>query len=91
MPAIPIASLVAAAASAKQNRPLLAILALMAGSLGVLLLLPAILQNQSYHGFADVSVVMGVPNFWNVVSNISFMLPAAATMLRPQSSSPASF
>jgi len=82
MPAIPPASLVAAAASAKQNRPLLAIVVLMAGSLAVLLLLPAILQNQSYHGFADARTVLGVPNFWNVVSNIPFMVVGAVGLAR---------
>ena len=54
----------------------------MAGSLAVLLLLPAILQNQSYHGFADASLVLGVPNFWNVVSNIPFMLVGAVGLAR---------
>jgi Ceramidase len=82
MSAIPIASFVAAAASAKRNRHLLAILVLMAGSLAVLLLLPAILQNQSYHGFADARIVLGVPNFWNVVSNIPFMVVGAVGLAR---------
>jgi hypothetical protein len=82
MPAISTASFVAAAASAKQNRPLLAIVVLMAGSLAVLLLLPTILQNQSYHGFADARTVLGVPNFWNVVSNIPFMVVGAVGLAR---------
>lgn len=81
MPAIPIASFVAAA-SAKRNRPLLAILVLMAGSLAVLLLLPRILQNQSYHGFADARSFLGVPNFWNVVSNIPFMVVGVVGLAR---------
>ncbi len=82
MPAIPTASLVAAAASAKQNRPLLVIVILMVGSLAVLLLLPSVLQNQSYHGFADARTVLGVPNFWNVVSNIPFMIVGAVGLAR---------
>src|SRR5215470_203936 len=81
MRAHPTTSFVAAA-SAKQNRPLLAIVVLMAGSLAVLLLLPRILQNQSYHGFADARTVLGVPNFWNVVSNLPFMLVGAVGLAR---------
>jgi Ceramidase len=81
MPAIPRASFVAAA-SAKQSRPLLAIVVLMAGTLAVLLLLPPILQNQSYHAFADARSVLGVRNFWNVVSNIPFFLVGAVGLAR---------
>jgi hypothetical protein len=82
MPTIPTASFLTAAASAKQNRPLLVILGLMAFSLAVLLLLPRILQNQLYHGFADTRVVLGVPNFWNVVSNIPFIVVGAVGLAR---------
>src|SRR5262249_51695704 len=76
------ASFVAAAESAKQNRPLLVVVGLMAGSLAVLLLLPPILQSQSYHEFADARSVAGVPNFWNVVSNIPFMVVGAVGLMR---------
>ncbi len=31
-------------------------------------------QNQSYHGFSDSKVVFGIPNFWNVMSNLPFMI-----------------
>src|SRR5215831_1142701 len=81
MRAHPTTSFVAAA-SAKQSRPLLALLVLMAGSLAVLLVLPRILQNQSYHAFADTRSVLGVPNFWNVVSNIPFMVIGAVGLAR---------
>jgi len=82
MPTIPTVSIVAAAARAKQNRPLLVILGLMAGSLAVLLLLPPILQNQSYHNFADTRTILGVPNFWNVVSNVPFVIVGAVGLAR---------
>lgn len=71
-----------AAATEKKNRPLLAILGLMAASLALLLLFPPILQNQSYHDFADTRTVLGVPNFWNVVSNIPFVLVGAVGLAR---------
>lgn len=37
------------------------------------LLLPAFPQPQSYHAFADDRTLLGVPNFWNVVSNLPFL------------------
>ncbi len=42
--------------------------------LGTLLLLPPIPQNQDYHNFADHHTYFSIPNFWNVVSNIGFIL-----------------
>ena len=36
------------------------------------LLLPPIPQNPAYHQFADDRSVLGIPNFWNVVTNIPF-------------------
>ncbi len=36
-------------------------------------LLPAIPQDPGYHDFADDRTILGVPNFWNVVSNILFL------------------
>ena len=40
-------------------------------------LLPAIPQDQTYHGFADQRSWLGVPNAANVLSNISFALVGA--------------
>lgn len=82
MPAIPTASFVAAAERAKQNRPLLIIVGLMAASLLALLLLPPISQSQRYHEFADARSIAGIPNFWNVVSNIPFSVIGAVALLR---------
>jgi hypothetical protein len=45
----------------------------MLASLLGLLLLPPIVQNQNYHDFADQRTLFGIPNFWNVVSNIPFI------------------
>jgi hypothetical protein len=39
-------------------------------------LLPPIAQDPAYHGFADSRTLFGVPNFWNVVSNVPFLLAA---------------
>lgn len=36
--------------------------------------LPAIPQDANYHGFADTGKYFGIPNFWNVASNLPFLL-----------------
>lgn len=38
---------------------------------------PEIAQEQIYHHFADQRTVLGIPNFWNVVSNIPFLIIGA--------------
>jgi hypothetical protein len=69
-------------AGTEQKRPLLLFLALMATSLVGLLLLPPITQDQSYHHFADQRTLLGVPNFWNVASNLPFIAIGAAGLWR---------
>ncbi|MGA2126529.1 MAG: ceramidase domain-containing protein [Xanthobacteraceae bacterium] len=68
--------------SAKQNRPMLALLGLMVASLAGLLLLPPIPQDQTYHQFADQRTLLGMPNFWNVVSNLPFIVVGGAGLAR---------
>jgi hypothetical protein len=63
---------------ARPNFPVLVFFGLMAISLAGLLLLPPILQDQSYHQFADQRTILGIPNFWNVVSNLPFLPVGAA-------------
>ncbi len=41
---------------------------------GSLLFFPAIPQDLNYHNFADQRTLLGIPNFWNVVSNLPFIL-----------------
>jgi len=67
---------------ARPNLPVLVFFGLMAVSLGGLLLLPPITQDQSYHEFADQRTVFGIPNFWNVVSNLPFLAVGAAGLRR---------
>jgi len=38
------------------------------------LLVPRIAQDENYHLFADTRTIAGIPNFWNVISNVSFAL-----------------
>lgn len=35
---------------------------------------PAIPQDPAYHNFADQRIVMGIPGFWNAVSNVFFLI-----------------
>jgi hypothetical protein len=62
---------------ARPGRPVVVLLGLIAGSLAALVLLPAIHQDQGYHRFADERILFGVPNFWNVVSNLPFVAVGA--------------
>src|SRR5882672_11520007 len=43
---------------------------------GVILFRPPIHQDIRYHHFFDHRTLWGVPNFWNVVSNLPFLLVA---------------
>ena len=54
----------------------------MVASLAGLWLLPPIPQNQDYHQFADQRTLFGIPNFWNVVSNLPFIAIGAVGLLR---------
>lgn len=45
------------------------------GAIAAALSLPPIRQNPAYHAFADQRTLLGLPNFWNVASNLPF-LPA---------------
>ena len=47
-------------------------------SLAGLWFLPPIGQDQGYHQFADQRLLFATPNFWNVASNIPFVLIGAA-------------
>src|SRR4029079_15316126 len=66
----------------KNGRRVLAFLALVAASLVGLLLLPPITQDQNYHDFADQRTILGIPHFWNVVSNLPFVAVGLAGLLQ---------
>jgi hypothetical protein len=65
-----------------RNRPGLIIVSAMVVSLAGLFLLPPLLQDQGYHRFADQRELFGIPNFWNVVSNLPFIAVGAAGLWR---------
>lgn len=62
--------------------PALLIGILAAVSVIVLMLLPPISQNQDYHQFADQRTLLGIPNFWNVVSNLPFIAVGALGLMQ---------
>ena len=68
-------------AAAIRARPLTAMFGLAAVSLAGLLLVPPIPQSQLYHAFADQRTLCGVPHFWNVVSNLPFILVGALGLM----------
>jgi hypothetical protein len=70
------------AVEAKSNQPLRILTGLVAASLFGILLLPAIPQDQAYHAFADQRTLLGIPNFWSVVSNIPFLVVGAVGLAR---------
>jgi hypothetical protein len=68
--------------SAVRDRPVPVLYGLMIVSLVALLPLSPLLQDQSYHQFADQRELFGIPNFWNVVSNLPFIVVGTAGLLR---------
>jgi len=65
-----------------RSRPVPVLYGLMFISLIALLPLPPLLQNQDYHQFADQRELFGIPNFWNVVSNLPFIAIGAVGLLQ---------
>ena len=63
-------------------RPLVFLFGLAAVSLIGLAFAPRIPQPQAYHQFADRVTLFGIPNFWNVISNLPFILIGAWGLLR---------
>ena len=51
-------------------------------SIAALAAMPPITQDQHYHAFADSRPLFGIANFWNVVSNLPFVLVGAVGLAR---------
>lgn len=60
------------------NRPVLTglifFLLMIISIASIFIFIPAIPQWDSYHQFADRREIWGIPNFWNVISNIPFFV-----------------
>jgi hypothetical protein len=48
--------------------------AVAGGAIAATLFVPRIAQDTGYHRFADARTIDGIPNFWDVVSNLPFAL-----------------
>jgi hypothetical protein len=58
----------------RRTRIILLCAILLAVSAAVFLFVPRIAQDPAYHRFADSRTVFGIPNAWNVLSNLGFLL-----------------
>jgi hypothetical protein len=47
-----------------------------------LILMPPLHQNASYHAFADHRTILRIPNFWDVISNLPFLIVGLIGLLR---------
>jgi len=79
-----------ALSGAIRSHSLLFLSGLAAVSLLALLLVPPFPQPQDYHQFADQRTLVGIPNFWNVISNVPFVLVGGWGLLRVRGSMSAS-
>ena len=67
--------------SLKEGWPRFLLLAVLLGSLALMLTLDPIRQHAGYHRFADQRVILGVPNFFDVSSNVAFLLVGVTSVL----------
>ena len=72
----------ARAASSTRRGAVLLLAGLALASAAVLAAMPPITQDPHYHAFADSRPLLGIPNFWNVVSNLPFIAVGAAGLAR---------
>jgi hypothetical protein len=63
------------------EKKVLIFLGLGIAGLGSLFCLPPIPQPVSYHAFADDRTLLGVPNFWNVFSNLPFLIVGVLSLI----------
>lgn len=65
-----------------RDRPVPFLYGLMIIALVALLPLPPLLQSQDYHQFVDQRELFGIPNFWNVASDLPFIAVGAIGLAR---------
>ncbi len=65
-----------------QSHKVLLTFVMAAAAIGGLLLVDPIPQNPDYHRFADARRLFGVPNFWNVASNLPFLFAGGLGLLQ---------
>ena len=50
------------------------LIAVTIGAVAALPFIPRISQDLAYHEFANTRQILGIPNFWNVITNLPFLL-----------------
>lgn len=60
----------------------LLVVAVTAAAIGGMFLVDPIPQDPAYHRFADGRTLLGVPNFWNVATNLPFLLAGGLGLLQ---------
>jgi len=55
-----------------QKSGLYIISAVSAIAVGIVLYMPPVAQDPAYHRFSDIRTIAGIPNFWNVMTNLFF-------------------
>lgn len=68
------------------RRPLGILVGTAVVTIVALMFVPPIAQNPAYHLFADQKTCLGLPNFWNVTSNLPFVLIGIAGLCRRHAS-----
>jgi peptidoglycan/LPS O-acetylase OafA/YrhL len=64
-----------------QNWRLWLLAAVTVAGIAAVFWIPPIPQDPSYHAFADQAALFGTPNFWNVFSNLPFVLVGAVGLV----------
>ena len=61
-------------------------IALLAGisvfAITATLFVPPIAQDPNYHNLSDQRVIAGIPNFWDVISNVAFLIVGVLGLLK---------
>jgi hypothetical protein len=60
----------------------LLLIGVVVAATGGMLLADPIPQDPAYHRFADARTIFGIPSFWNVASNLPFLLVGALGLLQ---------
>jgi Ceramidase len=66
----------------REQRQELLLGVLAAGGIAAAFFLPPIPQDPAYHAFADQRTILGIDNFWNVVSNLPFIVVGVFGLVR---------
>ena len=58
----------------RDRQKLILVLGLAVAAIAMVWLMPPIPQDPAYHRFADQRALLGIPHFWNTLSNLAFLI-----------------